>query len=267
MLKKKNMEKYLIFLLTNSFKSDNMTLRTLSYDKGSVRTVPLLKNNTGKTIIQTVSKSSLTPSNSFIIMSTKGTIIVADPTSMPTQKELDLIPDAITVTHTHSDHFDSEFIDHQKCKKSIATVERFNINDINIYSVGSSHRGSIINHKTPNNVIYVFEVDGLRIAHMGDIGQDHLTIKQIKALGKIDVALMQFSNPFSGMFDSDKGFTLIEELTPQIIIPTHSNPKSTRKIGKILGKLELLENYYSLDVGDLSDNIRKVVWLKNTLSY
>jgi hypothetical protein len=51
---------------------------------------------------------------------------------------------------------------------------------------------------------------------------------------------MQFSNPFSGMFDSDKGFTLIEELKSQIIIPTHSNPKSTRKIGKIWNIRKLL---------------------------
>ena len=42
---------------------------------------------------------------------------------------------------------------------------------------------------------------------MGDIGPEHLTIKQINSLGKIDIALMQFSNPFSGMFDSDKGVT------------------------------------------------------------
>ena len=244
------------------------SLLIISADRKKLgKTVPILKNDTGKTIIQTVSKSSLTPTNSFIIISTDGTIIVTDPTSMPTPEELDLIPDVITVTHTHSDHFDPEFIDHLKCRKSIATIEKFNVNDIQIYGIASSHRGDIINQKTPNNVIYVFEVDGLRIAHMGDIGQEHLTIKQVNTLGKIDVALMQFSNPFSGMFDSDKGFTLIEELKPQIIIPTHSNPKSTHKIGKILGKLEVLENYYILDSGDLAENTRKVVWLKNTLTY
>jgi L-ascorbate metabolism protein UlaG (beta-lactamase superfamily) len=110
-------------------------------------------------------------------MSADGTIIVADPTSMPTPEDLYLIPDAITVTHTHSDHFDPEFIDLIKCKKSIATVEKFDVNDVHIYGIGSSHRGSIINQKTPNNVIYVFEVDGLRIVHMGDIGQEHLTIR------------------------------------------------------------------------------------------
>jgi len=231
------------------------------------KTIPILKNDTGNTIIQTVSKSSLTPTNSFIIISAGGNIIVTDPTSMPTPEELDLIPDIITVTHTHSDHFDPEFIEHTTCRKSIATVEKFNVKDIQIKGIASSHRGNIINQKTPNNVIYVFEIDGLRIAHMGDIGQEHLTIKQINDIGKIDVAFMQFSNPFSGMFDSDKGFTLIEELKPQIIIPTHSNPKSTRKIGKILGKLEILENHYIVDIGDLADNTRKVVWLKNTLTY
>lgn len=119
----------------------------------------------------------------------------------------------------------------------------------------------------PNNVIYVFEVDGIRIAHMGDIGQDHLTIKQIEDLGNIDIAFMQFSNPFSEMIASERGFTLIEELKPQIIIPTLSNPRSTRKIAKMLDKLEIVENILALDHGDIENGERKVVWLKNTLNY
>lgn len=236
-------------------------------DKISTKKIPQMENNNGKIMIQTVSKSSLTPTNSFIITSSAGTTIVADPTSMPTPEELDLHPNAITITHTHSDHNDPKFTEQLNCKKSIATVESFDVNDIHIYSIASSHRGNSINQNTPNNVIYVYEVDGLRIAHMGDIGQDHLTIKQIESLGKIDVAMMQFSNPFSGMFASDKGFILIEELKPQIIIPTHSNPRSTRKIAKILGKLEVLENMLEVRSEDLEDGIRKVIWLKNTLSY
>ena len=229
--------------------------------------IPQLKNDTGKTLIQTVSKSSTTPTNSFIIISSKGTIIVADPTSMPTPEELDLNPDVVTITHTHSDHTDANFIEILNCKKSIANIESFDIKDVHIYSIASSHRGNNIKIESPDNVIYVFEVDDLRIAHMGDIGQDHLTIKQIEDLGRIDIAFMQFSNPFSGMFASEKGFTLIEELKPQIIIPTHSNPRSTRKIGKILGKLVLVENIIALDPKDLEKGERKVVWLKNTLNY
>ncbi|MBZ2165088.1 MBL fold metallo-hydrolase [Methanobacterium spitsbergense] len=229
--------------------------------------VPILKNENGKTIIQTVSKSSSTPTNSFIIISSTGTVIVADPTSMPTQEELDLNPDAVVITHSHSDHIDPKFIETIKCKKSIGTVERFDVKDIHIYSIPSSHRGNKINYNNPNNVIYVLEVDGLKIAHMGDIGQDHMTIKQIESLGKIDIALMQFSNPFSGMFNSDKGYTLIEEIKPQLIIPTHSNPRSTRKIAKILGKLEVVENFLSVNTESLKNKNRRVVWMKNTLNY
>jgi mRNA degradation ribonuclease J1/J2 len=60
---------------------------------------------------------------------------------------------------------------------------------------------------------------------------------------------------------------LIEELKPQIIIPTHTNPKSTRKIGKIVGKLEILENELIISREDIDNSQRKVIWLKNTLSY
>ncbi len=237
------------------------------FNKPSTKLIPKLKNDTGKTLIQTVSKSGSTPTNSFIITSSVGTTIVADPTSMPGIDELNLQPDAVINTHTHSDHVDNSFTDRLKCKKSVATFEDFQINDVHIYSVASAHRGDSINYNNPNNFIYVFEVDGLRIAHMGDIGQEHLTIKQIESLGKLDIVFMQFSNPFSGIFSPDKGIALIEELKPQIIIPTHSNPRSNRKIGKFVGKLKVVENELAVSQGDLSDGDKKVVWLKNTLSY
>lgn len=94
-----------------------------------------------------------------------------------------------------------------------------------------------------------------------------MTIKQLESIGKIDIALMQFSNPFSGMFNSDKGHILIEEIKPQIIIPTHSNPRSTRRIAKILGKLEIVENFILINRESLEDKNRMVVWMKNTLNY
>lgn len=242
-------------------------LINLIFNDKIIRKIPSLKNDTNKTIIQTVSKSSSTPANSFIIISSKGTVVVADPTFMPVQEELDLNPDIITATHTHKDHVDPKFVDSLNCIKSIGEVKSHDVHDVHVYGVASSHKGNLIDQKNPSNVIYVFELDGLKIAHMGDIGQDHLTIKQMEELGRIDIAFMQFSNPFSGMFNSDKGFILIEELKPQIIIPTHTNPKSTRKIGKIVGKLEILENKVIIGPEDLEDGKRKVIWLKNTLNY
>jgi len=95
-----------------------LCLINLIFNDEIIQKIPNLKNDTTKTIIQTVSKFSSTPTNSFIIISSKGTVVVADPTSMPALEELDLHPDIITATHS-KDHVDPKFVDNLNCKKSI----------------------------------------------------------------------------------------------------------------------------------------------------
>jgi hypothetical protein len=65
---------------------------------------------------------------------------------------------------------------------------------------------------------------GLRIVHFGDIGQPALTPKQAKAVGHVDVAITQFENTFSGIdVTNKKGFKLMEQLKPRLIVQTHSS--------------------------------------------
>lgn len=227
---------------------------------------PELRNDTEKTLIQTVSKSKSTPNNSYIIISSQGTTIIADPTEMPSLEELDLHPEAIIVTHPHKDHLDPSFMERCRCQKSVATVENFKVDDVYIYSLASSHRGDTINKKNPDNVIYVIEMDKLRIAHLGDIGQNSFTLGQLESLQNIDIVFMQFSNPFSGI-TPEKSMRLAEQLKPHIIIPTHSNPRSTYKMGKFVGKLEEVENILDVNRKDIGKEVHKVVYLKNTLQY
>lgn len=189
------------------------------FEPPKARIMPKLRNDTGKTLIQTVSKSSFTPSNSYIITSMDGTVIVADPTAMPTEDELDLRPDVITVTHPHSDHIDPDFLDRHNCRKSISRVESFDVADVHIYSVGSSHRGSHISVKSPSNVIYVFEVDGLRIAHMGDIGQDHLTVKQLESLEGSMLHSCSFPIHSQECSIQRRVSTLLRSLSPRSLSP------------------------------------------------
>ena len=71
---------------------------------------------------------------------------------------------------------------------------------------------------------------GLRLAHFGDIGQDALTEGQLAALGTVDIAITQFSNSYSSMSaDNMKGFNLIDQFKPRLLIPTHSD-KATIEI-------------------------------------
>jgi L-ascorbate metabolism protein UlaG (beta-lactamase superfamily) len=81
--------------------------------------------------------------------------------------------------------------------------------------------------QSPSNYLYLIEMDGLRFLHMGDIGQDSLTEEQLKIIGDIDVLMTQTENGFSKMtFKNKKGFNLIEQINPHLILLTHSGQKS-----------------------------------------
>ena len=224
---------------------------------------PIFTNDTGKTLIQRVSSDRNT-NTSFMITSKSGAVVVVDPYLMPTKTVKTV--DAICNTHTHPDHMDELFNGEFKCRVSAAKAESFNVKDISVKSIAASHSSAPIDENAPDNLLYVFDVDGLRIVHMGDIGQDTLTPEQLKFLGKVDVAFMQFENEYSEMsLDNKKGFKLMDQLKPQIIIPTHSTTDATNKIGEIVGKLETIENTISISKDDLKDGIRKVIDLQNTL--
>ncbi len=216
-----------------------------------------------KTIIKAISMNISYPNNSYMIVTQKGTVICADPTNCVDGVE----PDIITSTHSHNDHQDTKlekkFPD---CRISKWTLESFEVDDVKVKSIASSHSGDTIIEKSPTNLIYIFEIDGLRIAHMGDIGQSLLTDEQLEELGQIDIAFMQFVNSYSNYsIENEKGFKVIEQLKPQIIIPTHSSPEADKKIGEIVGIYEEVDDVLLISKDDLSDGTRKVVKIKNSL--
>lgn len=72
------------------------------------------------------------------------------------------------------------------------------------------------------NYIFITEMAGLRIVHFGDIGQNQLTPEQLNAIGEVDIALTQFANGNSEMnLENLKGFNLMDQVKPKLIIPTH----------------------------------------------
>ena len=78
--------------------------------------------------------------------------------------------------------------------------------------------------ESSTNYIYLVEMGGLRIAHFGDIGQKILTQEQLGSLGQVDIAITQFSNPYSDMSaENQKGLQLMDQVKPQLVIPTHIN--------------------------------------------
>lgn len=201
--------------------------------------------------------ASETYSNSYMIVSSKGTTLIVD----PYDSIYGIKPDAIVSTHNHPDHNDKLLYDKNKDSKfSLYTEDDFIIGDIHVYSVETSHNGD----EKPyimKNFVYIFEFDGIRVAHFGDIGQTKFTEEQLKKIGKIDIAFMQFENSYSDMtFDNGKGFNLMQEIKPQIIIPTHSGERQDIKMAELMGGT--YEKVYSIlpDIkGLLAGGKKKVV--------
>jgi L-ascorbate metabolism protein UlaG (beta-lactamase superfamily) len=155
-------------------------------------------------------------------------IDVANPsklTSPPTEQDI------LLVTHVHNDHYNKTFIDSFPGQKLIVEEGLIELPGVSIRGIASAHNtGQEFTPKDGTNYIFIIDVADLRLAHFGDIGQEEFTPEQLEALGQVDVAMTQLVNSFSYMnMENLKGFNLMEQLNPRMIIPTHSSKQATEE--------------------------------------
>jgi len=82
----------------------------------------------------------------------------------------------------------------------------------------------IIGYKTSHgpgrgdNIVFIIEAEGLRIAHCGDLGVLP-SEEDVKSVGRIDVALV----PVGGYFtiDANQAWQLVQMAKPKVVIPMH----------------------------------------------
>jgi len=81
---------------------------------------------------------------------------------------------------------------------------------------------------------YVIELDGIKICHLGDIGQN-LSDEEVEKLGDIDILMI----PVGGVYtiNAEEAAKIIGEIEPKIIIPMHY------KIPCLVEPLESIEKF------------------------
>jgi L-ascorbate metabolism protein UlaG (beta-lactamase superfamily) len=69
------------------------------------------------------------------------------------------------------------------------------------------------------NTIYIIEMDGIKVCHLGDFNQLTLSDSQLEAIGNIDILMI----PVGGQntIGADKAVGVIEQLDPKLVIPMH----------------------------------------------
>ena len=161
----------------------------------------------------------------FQITSSKGTRILADPHGRSDLRWPMLEQHIVTTSHPHGAH------SHIWMAKGAPVVlegltptgENWQkihttIRDVAVYSVPAYHDKSQ-GLQRGKNAIFVFRVDDICIAHLGDLGH-HLTPPQLKLLGKIDILLVPVAG---GMFTvtPTEAIEVTKQVNPRIAIPEH----------------------------------------------
>lgn len=208
----------------------------------------------------------------FLIETSEKTQIIADPLEMGKYRiPKEIKPDIVTVSHEHSDHNKVDSVSGNPVilrglksgGKEFAKIDR-KIKNIRIYTVASYHDQSQGGQRGLN-AIFVYEFDGIRVAHLGDLGHT-LSDEQVKAIGKIDVLMI----PVGGKYtvygeDADK---IIVTLRPKtVVFPMHFKTdaadflpysgddftKGKENVKKMTG------NTYKLDLNNLPSKAEYVV--------
>lgn len=163
----------------------------------------------------------------------------------------------VTVSHDHGDHNKVDEV--SGVKKVVSGPGEYEILGISIIGISSFHddkKGSL----RGKNTIYVIEVDGLRIAHLGDLGHK-LSEKILGMMGNIDILLIPTGGEYT--VGSAEAAEIVRSIEPGIAIPMHYQTPGLK--GDVFKKLEKVDPFLS-DLGLPIEKHDKLTIKKESLS-
>lgn len=154
----------------------------------------------------------------FEIASDDGVVLVTDPHD---GKSIGIKPpvvqaNIVLMSHDHFDH-NCERIVQGVDKKCVTEEGNRTVKGIPILGVSSWHDQEE-GRKRGRNIMFRFEVDGLRLCHLGDLGQV-LDDEQVAKLGDIDILFIPVGGTFT--LDADMAWKAIRKLKPRVVVPMH----------------------------------------------
>ncbi len=156
---------------------------------------------------------------SFLITSDSGTKIITDPYTPGgfglNYGEIKESADIVTVSHEHADHNNVASVQgNPKVVKGATPVE---IKKIKFKGV-PTHHDNAGGSQRGDNVVFCFEVDGVRVCHLGDLGHP-LSDKECADMGSVDIMLVPVGGNFT--IDAKVAAGICGKLAPRVIIPMH----------------------------------------------
>lgn len=152
----------------------------------------------------------------FQIIDNRGIRIVTDPFDNSVGYEMpDVEADIVTISHNHFDHNYKAGV--RGKFELIDKVGNFYVKDINIRGISTYH-DDVGGKKRGDNIIYTFDVGGIKFCHLGDLGH-LLSSGQLFEIGGVNVLFI----PVGGYFtiDDRTASRVVDQIKPDIVIPMH----------------------------------------------
>jgi len=136
--------------------------------------------------------------------------------------------DIVTVSHQHPSHSYIQGISGEP--RQIKGPGEYEISGVLIIGVATFHDAES-GKKKGKNTVYLMEVDGVSVCHLGDLGHV-LTSEQVEEIGDVDVLLL----PVGGVstIGASAAAEVIRQLEPNAVVPMHyKTPAISRELESV----------------------------------
>ncbi len=203
----------------------------------------------------------------FYLESDSGVRIITDPYKRGAFGALHYEPvneeaDIVLISHDHADH--NAINEVKGSPEVVKGAGEKEVKGIKIKGIDTYHDESQ-GRERGKNTMFLFEVDGIKVLHLGDLGHE-LTENELKEIGEIDIVLA----PVGGYFtiDAEKAFKILQNLRPRVFIPMHFKNEKVEfpikpvdiffEIGKDYTKKEFPEGEFEIKRENLPEEIE--IW-------
>jgi L-ascorbate metabolism protein UlaG (beta-lactamase superfamily) len=199
----------------------------------------------------------------FHLQSSQGTAVVFDPHGIEAYGRTLVKGDVILFSHFHNDHTFVQAVQNFKnariipglkgtSKKLEWNIVDEKIKDLRIKSVGVYHDDTQ-GMERGLSTVFIIEVDGLRVVHLGDLGH-MLTPQQIDKIKPVDVLMV----PVGGIYtlNGSEAKRVVAQLQPRMyVVPMHYGTKVFDELLSVDEFLDEQRNVVRQDQGRPSNEL------------